>query len=170
MKPPLWYTTLKSVLGTVSSTIKAILPGVPILLLFTVMIIPVTISFGGDTVELTVKNSTPRFLHAIIDGEPYLYIRPGLGVIHEAEGYVTLHVQVFYAPGQGISGSVERDITLSPYKPESTGCSDKSSSGGGCECTTNPATGGPETWEITPGVFTSDTLQTSLQPSEPGIC
>jgi hypothetical protein len=164
------YTTLKSVLGTVSSTIKAILPGAPILLIFAVMFIPVTISFGGDTVTLTVKNSTPDFLHAIIDGEPYLYIKPGLGVVHEAEGYVTLHVQVFYAPGQGISGSVERDMTLSPYKPESTGCSDNSSGGGGCECTTNPATGGARTWEITPEAFTSDTLQTSQRLSERGVC
>lgn len=125
------------------------------LIIFVALICPLTISSGADTVSLTVKNKTEHFLHVIIGSKSFLFIGPDKSAIYKTEGSADLHVQVFYSPGQGVSGSRTRDISIAPYQSQSTGCSDdQSSNGGGCECSTNPASGGPATWEIT-----ADSLQ-----------
>ncbi len=123
------------------------------LIIFIVLICPLAISSSDDTVSLTVMNKTAYFLHVLMGDKSFLFIGPDKSAIYKTKGSASLHVQVFYSPGQGVSGYRTRDINISPYRAESTGCSNdqssQSSNGGGCECSTNPASGGPRTWVIT---------------------
>ena len=118
------------------------------LALLLILLAPLTISYSDETVTLTVNNQTDHYLHVIIDNDPYLYIKPGHNLVYESDKYVELDIKAFYSPGQGISGSVDTVIAIKPYTASSTGCEDNSSSGGGCECSTTPASGGSKSWSV----------------------
>lgn len=105
----------------------------------------VNITVGGDIARLTIANQTDHFLHVIVDGEPFLYVSPGAGATFEREGYSTVIAKVFYAPGQGVSGTAERTFAIAPYEPASTGCD-----WANLECENTAASGGPRLWEVTP--------------------
>ena len=127
------------------------------LVIFLILLCPFTFTFGDDNAVLTIMNLTSHYLHIIVNGDPYLYVFPGTSVTAESEGPTDFIVKAFYAPAQGIKGSAMRTIRVAPYRPSSTGCD--YSSTGGCECSTNPATGGAALWEITP-----DTLAELVGP------
>jgi hypothetical protein len=122
------------------------------ILLIMVLMFPLKLSIGNSNSKLTVMNKTEQYLHIFIEGAPYLYISPNRSVTAESGGFVTFTVTAFYSPGQNIKGSITRDITVEPLSPGSAGCDyDR---GEGCDCTTTPAVGGSEIWEIT-----ADSLQ-----------
>jgi hypothetical protein len=104
----------------------------------------VGVGTGSDVGRLTVVNDTEHYVHAIVDGSPFLYVPPGGGAIFEKEGYTRVVAKVFYSPGQGISGSAERTFTVAPYDPGSSGCAWTT-----LECTSTPSSGGPLLWEVT---------------------
>jgi hypothetical protein len=104
----------------------------------------VDVTRGDAVASLTVINQTDHYVHAILDGKPFLYVPPGAGATLEKEGRSTVVARVFYAPAQGISGSTERTFVIAPFEPGSTGCDWV---GGSCE-TTSP-TGGPVSWTVT---------------------
>jgi hypothetical protein len=144
----------------VAAGLKAIFSKWHFLIILIIFICPLTISSGDDSVSLTVKNSTSHFLHAIIEGKSFLFISPSKSVVYTREGSATLQVQIFYSPGQGVTGNWTGDINVSPYQTQTTGCESDQSSNGGCECSTNPATGGDTIREfIHPA---NDTLQVVL--------
>lgn len=122
------------------------------LVIFLVLLCPFTFTFGDDNAVLTIMNLTGYHLHIIVNGDPYLFISSGASVTVESEGPTDFVVNAFYAPAQGIKGSATRSIHVAPYRAATSGC-DYSSSGG-CECSTNPATGGAVLWEITPDTLT----------------
>jgi hypothetical protein len=129
--------------------VKALLSHYGFLMLFIILLAPLTISYSDESVTLTVNNKTGHYLHIIIDDDPYLYVQPENNIIYESDKYVELDIKAFYSPGQGISGSIDTVISIKPYKAESTGCSDNNnSSSGGCECSTTPASGGSKTWDV----------------------
>ena len=119
-----------------------------LLLMFIILLLPLTITFSDENVTLTVNNNTGFYLHIIIDGEPYLYVKTGNNIIYESDKYVQLDIKAIYSPGQGVSGSADTMIAIKPYEEKSTGCSDNRSSGGGCDCSTTPASGGSKTWNV----------------------
>jgi hypothetical protein len=118
---------------------------------FILFMSPLTISYGDSQASLQVTNKTGYFLHVYINGEPHLYLAPK----HSATGSATsttLNVTVFYAPGQGVSGIIDRTFEA-PYTPATTsssGCSD-SDNGTSCECSksTTPAQYGKVMWTVT---------------------
>ena len=112
--------------------------------LLLLLLVAVDISIGADIARLTVINETEHYVHIIVDGDPFLYVSPGSGATFEKEGYSTVVAKVFYAPGQGIEGSVERSFVIAPYEPESTGCDWVT-----FECETTTASGGPRSWTVT---------------------
>jgi len=131
-------------------------------LLLLALIVNVTV--GGDVGRLTVINKTDHYVHVIVDGDPFLYVSPGAGAIFEKEGYSTVIASVFYSPGQGVSGSAEREFVISPYDPSSTGC-DWST----LECTTSPSTGGAHSWEVTADTLMAATGTPSTSPLGVGL-
>lgn len=140
---------LPTCFGKLISGARCVFKKISFPLVFLMIIIPITISYGLDSASLRVINSTDYFLHVIIDGNPYLYISPQGSVSYNAEGKTSFHVQAYYSPGQEISGTADStlDITINPPK---TGCRDTSDSrGGGCECTTTPGSISDAEWDIT---------------------
>jgi hypothetical protein len=121
------------------------------------LLMSITISFGDeDTGSLTVINQTEKFLHIIVDGDPYLYIAPGNRVTHEAEGEYEFSVTAFYSPGQGIAARIDRELRV-PYS-RTGGCD--YSLAGGCECNPVESEYGSGTWKIT-----ADTMLVSPSPT-----
>jgi hypothetical protein len=113
-----------------------------------------TISYGSDLATLTVVNRTENFVHVIVDGQPFLYVPPGMGVTHESEGPRVVDVYVFYSPGQGIHGSDRTTISVAPFRQERTSCGWLNGEDL-FNCSTTPASGGPRSWEVT-----ADSLRT----------
>lgn len=127
-----------------------------LLIAFIFFISPLSISFGDSEARITVKNKTDHFLHIYIDGAPYLYVAPKRSITKEA-ATTTFDVTAFYAPGQGVSGTIDRYFPVPDYNPASStsGCRDEGPNSG-CECsqTTTPAEYGSVTWEITADTMT----------------
>ena len=103
-----------------------------LILLFSVRIAP------GQNYWVVITNKTDHYIHVIINNQSFLYIAP--------EDYIRanfpireLQVKVFYAPGQAVTGKVEREL----YAP--------GESGGSCErnvfCNTVPLAN--VTWQVT---------------------
>lgn len=116
------------------------------------LMIPLAIGYGDEEeAHLTVVNKTDHYLNIIIDGKPFLYVSPEMGVSYSTEPKGEFVVTAFYSPGQGINERITRTVDV-PYRGQSSGC-DYSSSGG-CECTTEPATAGSAVWEITADTMT----------------
>lgn len=129
-------------------TARAIFPGWKTVLFFIFLILPLAVSLGGDKAKLTVTNGTDHYLHVIADGESSLYVSPGRGTTFQSDGPTDFVVNVFYSPGQGISGHATRTIRVVPFQPASSGCGLSGSRG--FHCSTEPASGGSVVWEITP--------------------
>ena len=117
-------------------------------LIFLLLLNIVVISVGDDAKSnLTVVNKTEHYLHVVVDGAPYLYVSPDKSIRHTTKAKPTMFVEVFYSPGQGMSGSA-RDTIDVYYRSASTDCvcNDNQSD----ECVYNPAEGGSARWEVTP--------------------
>jgi hypothetical protein len=106
----------------------------------------ITVTLGSDKSKLTVYNRTDYYLHFFIDGTEYLFIPPERSVTHEMDAKPSIIVTAFYAPGQGVKGSVT-DTVVVPYQSALTGCSCEGNSLG--ECSYTPPTGGSASHEIT---------------------
>lgn len=143
-------------MGRANAVFRIFFPKWYYLILFLVVILPPTVSYGGDDARLTVMNSTDHYLHIIIDGNSNLYISPGRRVMHETEGPADFVVNVFYSPGQRIAGSRTRIIRVSPFKRDEIGCWLGGDNAFGCSV--NPASSGAALWEVTP-----DSLQVEPQ-------
>lgn len=110
-------------------------------------ILPLNVTYGDeDRATIQIINATEHYLHVIINGQSFLYIAPRNRVFHDSEETSKFDVRVLYAPGQGVTGNVDRTLEA-PYRPASTGCEETSS--GGCECVTNPPDYGSVIWEVT---------------------
>jgi hypothetical protein len=118
-------------------------------LFFIFLILQLAVSLGVDKAKLTVTNGTDHYLHVIVDGESSLYVSPGRGTTFQSDGPTDFVVNVFYSPGQGISGQATRTIRVLPFQAHSSGCG-LSSGSRGFHCSTEPASGGSVVWEITP--------------------
>lgn len=113
------------------------------------------IAIGEQTASLTVKNLTAHTIVVAVEDQTFPRVPPGSRVVYQSGVAATVHVDVSYAPGQGVEGSVQRSFYLAPYHPPIT-----SGTTVYFACTTggtivSPATGGPMTWQVTP-----DTLAT----------
>lgn len=140
---------LPTCFGKLISGVRSVLKKISFPLVFLMIMIPITISYGLDNASLRVTNSTDNFIHVLIDGNPYLYISPNGSITYNAEGKTSFHVQAYYSPGQGVSGSADSTLSIE-INPPKTGCSETSDSrGGGCECTTEPGSLSDAEWDIT---------------------
>jgi len=124
-----------------------------LLVAFLFFIIPLNISLGEDQATLTVINKTEHFMHMYVNGAPHLYVAP-LHKVRVASGSLTFTVTAFYAPGQGVSGAIDRtfEAAYSPPPTTSSGCWNESEgSNAGCTCSeaTGPAQYGDVVWEVT---------------------
>jgi hypothetical protein len=112
-----------------------------------ILLFPYTISFGDVLSTLTVVNGTAHYIHAMINSQPFLYIAPNESVKFETEsrGNIGVNVQVFYSPGQDISGDATNSFTLGGSRIDESGC------GGDSGC--GPISPPPvlhESWKVTP--------------------
>ena len=105
----------------------------------------ITVTLGSDKSNLTIYNRTDYYLHFFIDGTEYLFIPPQRSVTHDMDAKPTVIVTAFYAPGQGVKGSVTDTVGV-PYQSAMTGCSCEGNSLGDCSYT--PPSGGSASHEI----------------------
>lgn len=117
------------------------------LVLFTIIVIllPYTVSFGNEDASMTVVNGTTHYIHAIMNNKPFLYIAPNRSAKLVTEGPASVVVEVFYSPGQGISGRATDSFLIGRSTKEST-CNSNT-----CETINVPE--GPVSWEITPDIL-----------------
>ena len=108
----------------------------------------VTIAVGSEDSSLTVANKTEHYLHIIIDNTQFLYVAPDRAVTYTTNAKVSMLVEYFYAPGQGLSGS-SIDTVEVPYRSAQEGCSCSDGQTWG-DCVYNPPTGGTARLEIFP--------------------
>jgi hypothetical protein len=107
------------------------------------------IAIGDETASLTVTNRTSHVVTVVVADRTFPAVAPGAGVTYQSSGPATVRVDVSYAPGQGMEGSVRRSFHLSSYHPATTSgttvywaCSMGST-------ITSPAGGGPIMWQVT---------------------
>lgn len=112
------------------------------------------VSVGDGNVTVTIHNGTRHYLHVLINNQPYLYVAPGGSALTET-GLTTVFVEVFYSPGQGISGGATREltsITTTTYsRRESNDCSNSGSNDCSESSSTLVATGytrSPMSWDV----------------------
>jgi len=91
------------------------------LLLLAVLLIPPTVSIGSDGVSVRLVNQTRYYLHMIVDNQPFLYIAPGGWVAHQSND-LSAGVKVFYSPGQGVSGSMDRIVSSAMVQSSTADC------------------------------------------------
>ena len=117
------------------------------LVLFTLiaLLLPYTVSFGDEDASMTVVNGTTHYIHVIMNNKPFLYIAPNRSAQLVTEGPASVFVEVFYSPGQGISGRATSTFQVGRSAIEST-CK-----GNTCETIRVPE--GPVNWEITPDIL-----------------
>ena len=90
-------------------------------LLLAILLIPPTVSIGSEGVSVRLVNNTRHYLHVIIDNTPLLYVPPGGWVAHQSST-LSAGVKVFYSPGQGISGSMDRVVNSTLVERSTTDC------------------------------------------------
>ena len=115
-------------------------------LLVLILVLPVRIS--SDTPgALTLINGTEYFVHAIVDGQPHLYLAPGSGTTIGCDG-VYASVTIFYAPAQGVDGEVTASVQVRRYTKTGVSCGLDSENDFACE---DRVTDVPLniTWEVT---------------------
>ncbi len=118
-----------------------------------ILMIPWTVSIGDEDVSLSVVNDTRYYLHVIMNDEPYLYVPSNGSAMYKSEGPTHVQVQVFYSPGQGVSGSATRSIRLSV---EGSGTTCYEDSRGGCHCASEPVYGQSIVWHVRPDTLTTE--------------
>ena len=123
--------------------------------IFAVLVFPWTISFGDEEVSFTVVNETRYYLHVIMNDAPYLYIPAKSSVVYRSDGPTHVMIQVFYSPGQGVSGSATKSVNLSVV---GRGSSCHEDSKGGCHCASEPVYGESLVWHVLPDSLTADNL------------
>jgi hypothetical protein len=125
-------------------------------LLFLLLLINiVTVTLSDEKSKLTAVNSTEYYLHFFIDGIEYLYVAPGKSITHATDPKPDIIVTAFYAPGQGIIGSVTDTVDV-PYQSASSGCTCDEQ--GQADCFYNPPTGGATTWEVTSSMIIAELI------------
>ena len=127
-------------------------------LIILIILVPYTVSLGDQLSSLTVLNQTSGYIHAIIESQPFLYIAPNESVKFETESRrdIRVNVQVFYSPGQDISGQATNSFTLGGSRIDESGCGGGSGSGysgGGCGPITSPPPVLHTSWKISPEVL-----------------
>ena len=117
------------------------------LVLFTIIaiLLPYTVSLGDEEASMTVVNGTTHYIHVIMNNKPFLYIAPNRSARHVTDGPTNVIVEVFYSPGQGISGRATDTFLIGHSTKEST-CT------GSSTCATRVREG-PVSWEITPDML-----------------
>ena len=125
-------------------------------LLALMLTLPVRIS--SDTPgALTLINGTEYFVHAIVDGHPHLYLAPGSGTTVDCDG-VYASVTVFYAPAQGVDGTVTTSVQVRRYTKTGVSCGLDSDSNFSCDDRVSDVPLAV-TWEVT-----DDDLETTAEP------
>ena len=123
--------------------------------IFAVLVFPWTISVGSEEVSFSVVNETRYYLHVIMNDIPYLYVPAKGSVMYRSDGPTHVMIQVFYSPGQGVSGSATKSVNLSVV---GRGSSCHEDSKGGCHCASEPVYGESLVWHVLPDSLTSDNL------------
>jgi len=124
------------------------------------------VSYENDNVTVTVTNRTSRYLHVLIDNSSFLYVAPG-GHAQTETPRSTAFVEVFYSPGQGISGRGSRELTSETHYTSSGGYSCSSSNNdSGCKyddttSSESTHTRTPMSWSVTPADLSADTTSSS---------
>ncbi len=124
------------------------------------------VSVEDGTVTVTIHNRTRHYLHVLINNQPYMYVAPGGSALTET-GLTTVFVEVFYSPGQGISGGATREltsVTTTTYSSNrSRDCSTSSSNSGSNDCSdsmVNSSVSGytrsPMSWDVSPSELVAD--------------
>jgi hypothetical protein len=109
------------------------------------MTFSINFSWSDEDAVMTVINQTDYYLHVIIGEESFLYVSPNRAVAYTpSESYATIVVEIFYSPGQDISGNASKTFVLEPS--EFAGCTCNSS--GGCDEIVTPPSN--EVWEVIP--------------------
>ena len=140
-------------------------PKLTTMLTILLLLLPYTVSFGDGGLSFTLMNSTSHYLHAMINGKPYLYIAPQCMVAVELSTYSGVVAEVAYSPGQGIKGKTSKTFEAVIHTTENANESGTCSSGsGGNTCSSNSATESttsvsPITWTVEPSDLQSNELQ-----------
>jgi hypothetical protein len=118
--------------------------------------VPYTVTFGDSEGTLTVYNETLYFIHVIMNNDSYLYVGPGRSSTFATDEQTTVHVQVFYAPGQGIEGSAQNNFVIggNVYKSDCTS--------GTNTCSTDPEFASAS-WTITPDTLVAELPSRQLE-------
>ena len=135
-------------------SVKIHLPKILLFLLFLLLLNIVTVTLGDEPSRITIVNKTEYFLHVFVDATEYLYLESGQSLFHETEPKSQVNVKAFYAPGQGITGSLDVYVEI-PYQGSTTECSCQEGQLFG-DCTTTPVMGGATTFEINPEDLVSE--------------
>lgn len=77
-----------------------------------------TIAIGDETARLTVMNRTPNVLTIVIADRTWKSVPAGAGVTYSSTGSDTLAVTASYAPGQDVTGSVQRSFFFVSTHPQ----------------------------------------------------
>jgi hypothetical protein len=109
-----------------------------------IILLPYTVSFGDEDASMTVVNETTHYIHVIMNNA-FLYIAPNRSARFVTDGPASVLVEVFYSPGQGISGRAADSFLIGRSTREST-CRSNS-----CETVNVPE--GPVSWEVTPDML-----------------
>jgi len=124
------------------------------------------VSYEDDEVTVTITNRTSRYLHVLINNAAFLYVAPGGHALTETP-FSTAYVEVFYSPGQGVSGRGFRELTSVTHYTSSGGrtCS-SSNNDGGCQyedaiSAESSHTRSPMSWSVTPSDISADTTYSS---------
>ena len=73
-----------------------------------ILIVLFAIRIGfGQNYWVQVVNKTGYYIHAMINGRSYLYLKPE-GHFKDSFDTYDIKIKVFYAPGQNISGEISR--------------------------------------------------------------
>jgi hypothetical protein len=132
--------------------------GVSLSTLLTVflLLLPYTVSFGGSGTNFTLINGTSRYLHAVINGQQYLYIAPSARVDYESGSLTGVTADVAYSPGQGIKGKATKSfaVSIQTVGGEASTCSSNNSGHANtCSSSTEASTTttvGPISWTVLP--------------------
>ena len=126
------------------------LRNVLLFLVFLLLVNIVTIEAGSGESKVTVANMTDHYLHIVIEGNSFLYVAPRRSVTYVTGATPEVYIEVFYAPGQQIQGSLTGVVEV-PYVSASRGCTCRDSQYG--DCMYEPAVGGSIRIEIDPAML-----------------
>ncbi len=116
------------------------------------------VSYADDNVTVTITNETQYYVHILINNATYLYVAPG-GYASTETPLSTAYVEVFYSPGQGVSGravkQLESTVTnTTDYSNSSSSTCNSTQSHSDCSTstddqTTNSYSRSPMSWGVT---------------------